>query len=397
MRKFGLIGKKLGHSYSALIHSKFADYEYDLIETNEEDLEAWIKSEEYGGFNVTIPYKKAVMQYCDELSEAAKKIGAVNTIVKTADGIIKGYNTDYYGFQYLIEATEIDPMGKKCLVLGSGGASLTVQAVLTDMGAEEVIVVSRGGAVNYENVHDVAGDAQIIVNATPVGMYPDNDRIPLKPSSFPQCEGALDLIYNPNKTKFVLDAMAADIPASGGLKMLVAQAKEACEIFTGIEIEHEALENVHDEVRRETLNLVLIGMPGAGKTTLGREMAENMGREFLDVDDMIIEHEGMSIPEIFQSKGESYFRKVETEMLEKACIKSGVVIAAGGGIVKTKKNYFIIKQNATICWIKRDLDKLETEGRPISQSMPVEKIYEERKDLYAKWSDYFINNNEGRD
>lgn len=397
MRKFGLIGKKLGHSYSPLIHGKFADYRYDLLETDEEGLEALIMNPEYGGFNVTIPYKKTVIKYCDELSDAAKKIGSVNTIVKQSDGTIKGYNTDYYGFQYLINANGIDPCGKKCLVLGSGGASLTVQAVLADMGADRVTVVSRTGDVNYENVADVEADAQIIVNTTPVGMYPDNGRYPLKASQFQKCEGVLDLIYNPNKTKFVLDAMDAGIPASGGLKMLVAQAKEACEIFTGFEIEEEALQNVHDEVRRETMNQVLIGMPGAGKTTLGREMAESMGREFLDIDEMIVEHEGMSIPDIFATKGEAYFRKIETEMLEKACVKTGMVIATGGGIVKNKKNYYIIKQNATIVWIKRDLDKLETDGRPISMSMPIEKIYEERKEIYAKWSDYFINNNEGRD
>lgn len=397
MRKFGLIGKTLGHSYSPLIHGKFADYQYDLLETDEEGLEALIMNPEYGGFNITIPCKKTVIRYCDELSDEAKKIGSVNTIVKQSDGTIKGYNTDYYGFQYLIKANGIEPCGKRCLVLGSGGASLTVQAVLADMGAAGVTVVSRTGDVNYDNVADVEADAQIVVNTTPVGMYPDNGRYPLKVTNFHKCEGVLDLIYNPNKTKFVLDAMDAGIPASGGLKMLVAQAKAACEIFTGFEIEEEALQNVHDEVRRETMNQVLIGMPGAGKTTLGREMAESMGREFLDIDEMIVEHEGMSIPDIFATKGEAYFRKVETEMLEKACVKTGMVIATGGGIVKNKKNYYIIKQNATIVWIKRDLDKLETDGRPISMSMPIEKIYEERKEIYAKWSDYFINNNEGRD
>ena len=396
MRKFGLIGKKLGHSYSKLIHGKFADYEYDLLETDEEGLEALIKSEEYGGFNVTIPYKKTVMQYCDELSEVAQKIGSVNTIVKYRDGRIKGFNTDYYGFGYLLDDMGIDPEGKHCLVLGSGGASLTVQTVLADRGAAKITVVSRTGEVNYDNVYEQT-DAQIIVNTTPVGMYPDNGRYPVKVSRFPECEVVLDLIYNPDKTKLVLDAIAADIPASGGLKMLVAQAKEACELFIGVQIEDEALKNVHDEVRRETLNLILIGMPGAGKTTLGREMAESMGREFIDIDEEIVKREGMSIPEIFSSKGEAYFRKVETEILEKACIRSGVVIATGGGIIKNKKNYFIMKQNGTLIWIKRDLDKLETEGRPISMSMPIEKIYEERKDIYAKWSDYFINNNEGRD
>ncbi|MDD6043805.1 MAG: shikimate kinase [Eubacteriaceae bacterium] len=396
MRKFGLIGKKLGHSYSPLIHGKFADYEYELIETEEDNLMTLIESEEYGGFNVTIPYKKTVMDLCDEVSERARNIGSINTVVRSRDGKLKGYNTDYDGFIYLLEKTGISPEGKKCLVLGSGGASLTVQAVLRDLGASQVLVVSRSGEINYENVYE-HDDAQIIINTTPVGMYPENGKTPVTVSRFPKCEGVLDLIYNPNRTKLVLDAMDLGIHASGGLEMLVAQAKVACELFTGFDIEEEVLENVLDEVRRETLNAILIGMPGAGKTTLGAEMAERQGREFVDIDEEIEAQEGMSIPEIFASKGEAYFRKIETEMLEKVCIRNGLVIATGGGVVKNRKNYYIIRQNGTVIWVKRNLDKLATDGRPVSMSMPLEQIYEERKEAYKSWSDYFINNNEERD
>ena len=396
MKKFGLIGEKLGHSYSPLIHSKFGDYEYELCEAKEEELEALLKKEEYGGFNITIPYKKTVLKLCDEISDTARAIGSVNTIIRSEDGKLKGYNTDYDGFIYLLKAAKIDVKGMKCMVLGSGGASLTVQTVLADMGASEIVIISRKGENNYENINRHF-DSEIIVNTTPVGMYPGNGRTPVNLDDFKNCRGVVDLIYNPNKTKLVLDAMAKSLPATGGLAMLVAQAKESSEFFQNKKIEDEEIENAIDEVRSETLNAILIGMPGAGKTLLGKEIADRMGREFVDIDDMIVEHEGMSIPEIFEKQGESYLRKVETEMLEQACVKTGLVIATGGGIVKKKLNYNIIKQNGVVIWIKRDLDKLETDGRPLSQSMPLDQMYEERKDAYSYWSDFFINNNEERE
>lgn len=396
MKKFGLIGGKLGHSYSPLIHGKFGEYPYELLEVQEEALPAMLANEAYGGFNVTIPYKKTVMAFCDVLSDTAKAIGSVNTVVRGEDGKLYGYNTDYDGFRYLLRVNGIDVKGMKCMVLGSGGASLTVQAVLKDLEASEIVVISRSGENNYENISRHF-DSEIIVNATPVGMYPNNGRAPVNIDDFHSCRGVVDLIYNPNRTKLVLDAMTKSIPAAGGLEMLVAQAKQASEFFQNTEIEDEAMENALDEVRSETLNAILIGMPGAGKTLLGGEIAARMGREFVDIDDMIEEHEGMTIPEIFEQKGENYFRRVETEMLEKACIRNGLVIATGGGIVKKKVNYNIIKQNGVVIWIKRDLDKLETDGRPLSQSLPLEQIYEERKDAYSYWSDFFINNNEERE
>lgn len=396
MKKFGLIGEKLGHSYSPMIHSKFGDYVYELCEVESGELENLLQNEEYGGFNVTIPYKKVVYEMCDELSDTAKKIGSVNTVVRQEDGSLKGYNTDYFGFSYLLKSSDICVKGMKCLVLGSGGASLTVQAVLKDLGASEIVVISRTGENNYENISRHF-DGEIIVNTTPVGMYPGNGRTPVNLDDFHNCQGVVDLIYNPNRTKLVLDAMAKSIPAAGGLNMLVAQGKEASEIFQNIEIEDEEIDGAIDEVRSETLNAILIGMPGAGKTLLGGELAERMHRRFVDIDDMIVEHEGMSIPEIFAEKGETYFRKVETEMLEKACKQTGLVIATGGGVVKKKANYNIVKQNGVVIWIKRDLEKLETDGRPLSQSMPLEQMYEERKAAYSYWSDFFINNNEERD
>ncbi len=396
MKKFGLIGEKLSHSYSPLIHSKFGDYPFDLCEVSEEELEPLLRREEYGGFNVTIPYKKTVMKYCDEISDHAKAIGSVNTVVRDSSGRLTGHNTDYYGFSCLLQTAGIDVRDMKCAVLGSGGASVTVQAVLRDMGAGEIVVISRSGENNYENISRHF-DSEIVVNATPVGMYPNNGRAPINLDDFKNCRGVLDLIYNPNRTKLILDAMERSIPAAGGLIMLVAQAKAASELFQGKQIDTEEMENVVDEIRSETLNAILIGMPGAGKTLLGQEIADRMGREFVDIDDMIEAHEGMSIPEIFEKKGENYFRRVETEMLEKTCIRTGLVIATGGGVVKKKINYNIIKQNGIVIWIKRDLDKLETDGRPLSLTIPLEQLYAERKDAYAYWSDFYINNNEDRE
>ena len=396
MSKFGLIGGNLGHSYSKEIHRYFGKYDYDLFETDAEHLGDVIRNSEYKGFNVTSPYKKTVMTMCDELSADAIRIGSVNTIVKSG-GILKGYNTDYYGFRYLLKRNNIEIEGKKCIVLGSGGASVMVQTALKDLGAAEIFVISRTGEDNYDNLAERHGDTEIIVNATPVGMYPDNGRSLIDLKDFPSCTGAVDLIYNPNRTRFILDAMVRGIPCCNGLSMLVAQAKQASEIFQETEIPEDEIEEVIDALRIRMLNKVLIGMPGAGKTYLGRKFAEREGRNFVDLDDLIVEHEGMSIPEIFKTKGEDYFRNVETDLLRETCKQSGMIIACGGGIVKRKANYDLIKQNSQVIWIKRDLDKLETEGRPISESRPLQEIYDERKDAYEQWSDYFIDNNQDTD
>lgn len=393
MYKFALIGGRLGHSYSPLIHSKFGDYEYELCEVEPDDLETLLRSGLYDGFNVTIPYKQKVMEFCDEISNDSRRIGSVNTIVRDDSGRLTGYNTDYFGFRYMLETNRIDPGGQKCVILGSGGSSHTVRTVLEDLGAREIVTVSRTGENNYENM-DRNFDAQIIINTTPVGMYPNNLVSLVDLDLFTDCRGVVDLIYNPNRTKLILDAMERGIPCTSGLEMLVAQAWEASELFQGTEIDPEEIPVAVDEVRDAMLNKILIGMPGSGKTMLGRKMAERMGREFVDIDDMVAESEGMSIPEIFEKKGEPYFRRAETEMLRKACMRRGLVIATGGGIVKNKANYNIIRQNGSVIWIKRDLDKLETDGRPILLTTPVEILYDERKDAYESWSDYYIDNNQ---
>lgn len=392
MGKYGLLGAHLEYSYSPEIHSKFGDYQYELIEIPEEKLKEVVNSPEYDGFNVTIPYKRSAITLCDEVSSEALRIGAVNTIVKE-NGLKKGYNTDYFGFCYMLKRNGIELAGKKCMVLGNGGASAMVQTVMKDQGASEIVVVSRHGEDNYDNL-DRHFDSEIIVNATPVGMYPNNGVSLVNVDDFPNLSGAVDLIYNPNKTKFILDATTRGIPACGGLSMLVAQAEKSSELFQRRVIDDEEIDAAIYDIRSELLNVVLIGMPGAGKTFLGRRIAEREHRKFIDLDDVIVEREGMSIPEIFRTKGEDYFRNVETEVLRETCKMSGVVIACGGGIVKRKQNYNLAKQNSRIIWVKRDLDKLDTEGRPISQTKSVEEIYEARKDLYEAWSDYFIDNNQ---
>ncbi|MBR5315730.1 MAG: shikimate kinase [Firmicutes bacterium] len=395
MKKYGLIGAHLPHSYSPQIHGRFGSYSYELCEVSEEELPVLLKDEDFGGFNVTIPYKKTVMKYCDELSTQAKEIGSVNTVVRMADGRLKGYNTDYYGFVYLLQTAGIDVAGRKCLVLGSGGASVTVQAALRSLEASEVVVISRSGENNYENISRHL-ECEVMINTTPVGMYPNNGQSPIDLDAFPNCKGVVDLIYNPNCTKLVLDAMERSIPATGGLAMLVAQAKEASELFQGIKIEDEACEEAVESLRKQMLNMVLIGMPGCGKTFVGKVLAKKHGRKLVDIDKMIVKREGMIIPEIFAQKGEDYFRQVETEILAEVCKESGLVISTGGGVIKRDCNYPLVKQNGVIYWVQRDLDKLATAGRPLSLSVPLEQLYAERKDAYASWSDGVIDNNKER-
>lgn len=393
MEKFGVVGRSLVHSYSPLLHKKFGDYSYELLTTEPEDVEALLRSGEYRGFNITIPYKQMAMEYCDEISSAAHRIGCINTVIRDDDGRLRGYNTDYFGCRYLLKANGIDAAGRKCLILGSGATSHTARAALEDLGASKIVTISRSGEDNYDNLFRHA-DAEIIVNTTPVGMYPNNLATLLDLEQFPQLRGVADIIYNPYRTRLVLDADRMGIPCTGGLDMLVAQGWEASRLFGMTDLEESDIPDVVSEIRDETLNTILIGMPGAGKTMLGHMIAKRKGHIFLDTDHMVEGHEGMTIPEIFEKKGEEYFRRVETQMLAEACKENGRVIATGGGIVTRPENRYIMRQNGIVIWIKRDLDKLDTRGRPLSQMHKVEKLYRERKDIYDSWSDYFIDNNQ---
>ncbi|MBR3588837.1 MAG: shikimate kinase [Clostridia bacterium] len=387
---FGLLGRKLGHSLSPQIHEKLGDYTYDLFCKEPEELEDFFSDKTLKGYNVTIPYKVEAFRACDELSETAKKIGSVNTCIRRADGTLYGDNTDYFGFSYMAKKTNADFHDKKVLVLGSGGASLTVQIVARDEGAREVVVVSRTGENNYENISR-HHDADIIVNTTPVGMYPDNGERLIDLTQFKNCTSVLDLIYNPLKTPLLLDAEEMGINYSNGLVMLVAQAVKSAEQFIEKEIPEENIDEVYNSLLSERKNIVLVGMPGSGKSTIGKMLSEKTDREFLDTDKMIEEKENKKIPEIFAEKGEEYFRNVESECVAEACKKMGVVIATGGGAILRKENRDAMRQNGAVVFLERDISSLATDGRPLSSSEEkLRSMQEIRIPIYKAVSDFRV-------
>lgn len=388
--KCGLLGKKLSHSYSPQIHSYLGVYDYTLEEVQPEKLQDFFANNEFTGLNVTIPYKKDVIAFCDELTDCAQKMGAVNTIVKRKDGTCIGHNTDFFGFFSMVNRMQIPLAGKKVLVLGSGGASATAVAVLEQLEAK-VTVISRSGENNYDNLH-LHSDASLIVNTTPVGMYPNAGTSPVDLDLFPHLEGVLDLIYNPSKTRLLLDAEARNILYQNGLWMLVAQAKESAEWFQGTKISDDVIGVIHEKLQKQMENIVLIGMPGCGKSTVGKMLAEKLGRVFVDADEEIVQRAGMTIPEIFVTQGEARFRQLETEVLSILGQKSGQVIATGGGCVTREENYPLLHQNGTIYWLKRDLAKLPTDGRPLSQAVALEQMYSVRQPMYNRFCDCIVSN-----
>lgn len=392
MLKCGLLGEKLGHSYSPQIHSMLADYEYKLFEKSPEELEDFLKSGEFDGLNVTIPYKKSVMPYCAELSPTAAQIGSVNTIVRRSDGSLYGDNTDAFGFENLIVHNGIEVKGKKALVLGTGGASVTAQAVLKNLGASEVVVISRRGEDNYENIAKHA-DAEIIANTTPVGMYPNNGKAAVDLAQFPKLSGVLDVVYNPARTALLLQAEKLCIPCAGGLYMLVSQAKRSCELFTGKSIPDSEIDRIERVLSHQMQNIVIIGMPGSGKTAVSTMLAERLGRKIFDTDTIVSEKAGMTIPEIFSAQGEAGFRKLETEATAEVGKLSGNIISTGGGVVTVADNYELLHQNGVIVWIERDTNKLARDGRPISLSSDLNELYAARLPLYERFADIKADNN----
>ena len=391
-KRCGLIGEKLGHSFSPAIHGKLADYEYRLYELSPGQLGPFLEKKEFDGLNVTIPYKKTVIPYCDELTEAAKSIGSVNTIVKRADGTLLGHNTDYDGIMWLLKNAGAQVQGKKAVVLGTGGASLTVQAALRDLGAAQVVVISRSGEDNYENIARHS-DAKILINATPVGMYPKTGVCPVDLDTFTALEGVFDVVYNPAKTQLLLDAEKRGIPCANGLGMLVAQAKAACERFTGEPIDDEKVYTIKAEMERNTRNVMLIGMPGSGKSTVGAALAESLGRRLVDVDERIVEMAGCSIPEIFAKDGEEGFRQIEHQALCEVSKESGLVIATGGGVVTRPENLDPMRQNSLIMWLLRDTALLPKDGRPLSQTNSLTEMFKVREPMYRAAADCIADNN----
>ncbi len=389
---YGLLGETLGHSFSPQIHACLGDYEYKLFEVAPEDLGDFLRSGSFEGLNVTIPYKKAVMPYLAEISENAKAIGSVNTITVLPNGTLRGDNTDYDGFLYLVRRSSIAVNGKKALVLGTGGASLPVKKVLSDLGAREIISISRTGENNYQNL-EKHFDADLIVNTTPVGMYPNNLQSPLSLDGFTQLSGVLDIVYNPQKTQLILDAEQRGIPAFSGLTMLVAQAKRAAELFLNTNIEDRKNDEIYETLSRQMKNIVLVGMPGCGKSTVGKALAKRLSRPFFDADQEIVKRAGKSIPEIFQTEGEAGFRKIETEVLFDLCRQSGAVIATGGGAVTVPQNHDILRQNSLVVFLNRDIAVLPTNGRPLSEQNDLHEMFRQRLPLYRAVCDYEVDGN----
>lgn len=388
---YGLIGRTLGHSWSVPIHAALGRTEYQLFPLELEELEGFLRQENLGGVNVTIPYKQTVMPLCDEIDPTAQEIGSVNTIVNEGGRLI-GYNTDADGFCAMADRAGVDFRGRKVVILGSGGASRTVQSVAWRMGAREVVVISRSGEDNYQNLPRHA-NADIVVNTTPVGMYPNAGESPVDLTAFPVCSGVLDLVYNPQRTELLLQAERLCIPCSNGLPMLAAQAAAAEELFYGHVLPSESAERILWDLRWRNTNMVLIGMPGCGKSTVGAILSAMTGREAVDIDAQVAHRAGRSIPELFAQEGEAYFRTLEQEEIEKVSLSTGKVIICGGGVVKVAANLPALRKNGRIYQLSRDLELLSTEGRPLSQSRDLEELWAEREPLYWLFRDQLIDNN----
>ena len=391
--RYGLIGEKLGHSFSAVIHPKLADYDYKLISVPKDEIDEFMQKRDFAALNVTIPYKQTVMPYCDILTDVAKKIGCVNTLVVQKDGKLLGDNTDYSGFLSMAKKAGVDFNGKKVLILGSGGTSLTARTAAADSGAREVIIVSRNGEVNYQNVYDIS-DAEIIVNTTPVGMYPNNGKSLVDLSKFPKLCGVLDVIYNPLSTALILQAKKLGIPCSSGLHMLVAQAKYASERFTDSVIDDGKIDEIEAFLRADLTNIALIGMPGCGKSTLSGLIGEMLGREVCELDELIAERAGADIPTIFKERGETAFRDLEQQITAEQGKLNRRVLSTGGGVIKRAENVDALRQNSVVVWIKRPIEQLPSDGRPLSSASDdaVVKLWNERKDLYAAAADITVEN-----
>ncbi len=386
--KYGLIGEKLGHSFSKVIHEAIADYEYSLVEIKKDELASFMEKREFEGINVTIPYKQAVIPYLYYIDPAAEKIGAVNTIVNRG-GKLYGYNTDFGGLKRLLIKNGFDLAQKKVLILGTGGTSKTAYAAAEALGAAEIHFVSRKGDINYDNVKMLHADADYIINTTPCGMYPNNDSQALSLDGFEKLEGVADVVYNPLKTRLVLQALERVIKGCCGLYMLVSQAVLASEIFLSKSYDEAVYDRTYNSILAEKQNIVLTGMPGSGKSTIGKALAEKTGKCFVDTDEVIVKNEGMEISEIFRLHGEEYFRKAEMQAVAQVSRKNSLVIATGGGAVLRKENVSELRSNGKLFFLNRPLeDIVPTDDRPLAKcKSDLQKRFDERYDTYKNTAD----------
>ena len=393
--EYGLIGERLVHSYSKEIHGYIADYEYELCEVSREEIDAFFEARNFKAVNVTIPYKETVIPHLHYIDEGAKAIGAVNTVVNRG-GLLYGYNTDFFGLSSLINKIGVSLDGKKVIILGTGGTSKTAAAVARSLGAAEVIRVSRSAkddAISYEELYEKHQDADYLINTTPVGMFPRNDGAPVDISAFPRLSGVADTIYNPLRTELVMAARARKIPADGGLYMLAAQAVKAVEFFLDTKLSENKICEIYDKINGRKENIVLIGMPASGKSTVGALLSEKLMREFVDTDKLIVERAGRDINEIFSKFGEKYFRDLESEVIRDLSTRCELVIATGGGAVLREENVKELKKNGRLFFIDRPLEKLiPTESRPLSSDRAsITKRYEERYGIYTAVCDVRID------
>lgn len=383
-RPYGVLGRVLGHSYTPTIYRELAGLDYRRFEREPDELEDWVKSDEWEGFNITIPYKRALLPYMQELSPLAQRMGNINTVTRLPGGGLRGDNTDYYGFKCLVESLGMDFFGKRALVFGaSGGAGTTACMVLGDMGME-VIPVGREEDVAY----DALVSAELAVNCTPVGMFPNCPASVCQLKDIEGLEAFVDIVYNPARTGLMLQAEEMGIPHVGGLLMLVAQAAQAVELYTGKKISAQRIQEVTDKLVAQEENIALIGMPGSGKTRVGEQLAKLMNREHVDIDHALAQHLGCSCSTYITKYGEESFRQQETKMLGEVAAKSGLVVSSGGGIVTRPENYALLHQNSRIVMLDRPLGELAKKDRPITARDGVKKLAEERMPLYRGWADY---------
>ncbi len=397
MEGYGVLGERLGHSFALRVHALLGNDAFAVHEVPPEELGAFLARRAFRGLTVSMPYKKAVIPFCDALDPLAERIGSVNALLVEPDGSLKGYNTDYYGFAWMVKHAGVNLRGAKVLMLGTGGAAAAAEAVAADLGAREVVSVSRGGEADYTSVYALHSDAEVIVNATPVGMHPDNGGQPIRLTGFRQCRSVLDMIYNPLRTMLLLEAEHRGIPCEGGLTMFAAQAKRAAELFSGKEIPEARIGEICTRLMEEACNIVLIGMPGSGKSYFGKLIAKQFGRQFIDMDAYIEQAQGRTIPDIFAQQGEPVFRDMEVEASRALGCRTGLVISTGGGTVVRKESMDALRQNGCVFFVDRPLSELATEGRPLSQGgeSTLQRLYDARIGLYTGYADVSISNATG--